>query len=170
METKRCNSCKQDLPVSEFWKNRASKDGLQAYCKTCNKAKTKQHQLEHPELYREISKRSWLKNREKRTVNGRNRMHTYFSFLNSLKTPCVKCGETRFYVIDFHHIDPKMKSFSLGDGSKTHKSKEDILSEVSKCVCLCKNCHKEFHYFYGIKSEHANEDLEKYLKEGVTSE
>jgi hypothetical protein len=166
-ETKRCSKCHKELPLSEFWKNKSSRDGLQAYCKKCAKERTKQHQKEHPEIYREISKRSWWKNRKKRTETDRNRMSTHFNFINSLKTPCVKCGEDRFYVIDFHHIDPSKKLFTISDGQKAHKSKEDVLEEVKKCVCLCKNCHKEFHYFYGVKSEHPVEDLEKYLKEGV---
>lgn len=167
MSLKRCACCHQELPLSEFWKHSKSRDGLQAYCKTCSKAKTKQHQLEKPELYREISKRSWAKNREKRNAIDRNRMHTHFNFINSLKTKCVKCGDDRFYVLEFHHIDPSTKLFTLGDGRRQHKSKDDVLKEIAKCVCLCKNCHKEFHYFYGVKSEHPIEDLDKYLKEGV---
>ena len=170
IETKRCSGCHQDLPLSEFWKNRSSPDGLQAYCKACGKAKAREHQKANPKLYREISKRSWAKNREKRNATDRNRMHTHFNFINSLKTNCAKCGDSRFYVLEFHHIDPSTKSFALGDGKKQHKSKEDILKEVEKCVCLCKNCHKEFHYFYGVKSEHPKEDLDKYLKEGVRSD
>lgn len=169
-DTKRCPSCGQELPLTAFYKNRSRKDGLQAYCKICSNARTKQYQLEHPEVFREISKRSWAKNREKRNATDRNRMHAHFNFINSLKTPCVKCGDDRFYVIDFHHIDPAKKIFTLSDGRKTHKSKDDVLKESEKCVCLCKNCHKEFHYFYGVKSEHPVEDLEKYLKEGVRDE
>ena len=97
-------------------------------------------------------------------------MNTHFNFINSLKGSCVKCGDSRFYVIEFHHIDPTTKSFTISDGQKAHKSKEDVLNEVKKCVCLCRNCHKEFHYFYGVKSEHPVEDLEKYLREGVKDE
>ena len=167
MQTKRCSGCHNELPLSEFYKNRCSPDGLQGYCKTCGKAKTKQYQKEKPEMFREISKRSWAKNREKRNATDRNRMNTHFNFINSLKTSCAKCGESRFYVIDFHHINPADKLFTISDGSKTHTSTEDVVNEIKKCVCLCKNCHKEFHYFYGVKSEHPNEDLEHYLKEGV---
>lgn len=167
LNLKRCSCCHQELPLSEFWKNRTSPDGLQAYCRACSKARTKRHQKEKPELYREISKRSWAKNREKRTATDRNRMHTHFNFINSLKQPCVKCSDSRFYVIEFHHIDPTTKLFTISDGQKSHKSKEDVENEVKKCVCLCRNCHKEFHYFYGVKSEHPVEDLEKYLREGV---
>ena len=87
-------------------------------------------------------------------------------FLDSLKTPCVKCGEKRVYVIQFHHKDPELKCFSIGEGSKYHKSKEDVINEVNKCVCLCANCHKEYHYLYGMKPEHPVETLEEYLKRG----
>lgn len=32
---KRCSCCKKLLPESEFWKNKAHKDGLQNCCKSC---------------------------------------------------------------------------------------------------------------------------------------
>lgn len=35
MEYKRCPRCNELKPVSEFGKNRAARDGLQGYCKTC---------------------------------------------------------------------------------------------------------------------------------------
>jgi predicted HNH restriction endonuclease len=42
---------------------------------------------------------------------------------------------------------------------------ETIDSEIKKCVCLCSNCHKEFHYFYGTKPKQPEKDLEHYLRE-----
>lgn len=39
METKKCSSCGNELPISQFHKNAATKDGLQPYCKACIKAK-----------------------------------------------------------------------------------------------------------------------------------
>jgi hypothetical protein len=38
MDTKYCKKCDTTKPVSEFWKNRGAKDGLQAYCKPCTSA------------------------------------------------------------------------------------------------------------------------------------
>lgn len=35
---KRCSQCKQNKPLSEFSKNRSTKDGLQDWCKSCLKA------------------------------------------------------------------------------------------------------------------------------------
>ena len=32
---KKCSKCGRELPVSEFWKNASTEDGLQTYCKAC---------------------------------------------------------------------------------------------------------------------------------------
>ena len=31
---KKCSKCSRELPVSEFWKNASTEDGLQTYCKS----------------------------------------------------------------------------------------------------------------------------------------
>ena len=41
-ETKVCKKCGQELPLSFFWKNKKSKDGLQNWCKTCQTEYEKQ--------------------------------------------------------------------------------------------------------------------------------
>lgn len=81
--------------------------------------------------------------------------------LHKLKTSCVKCGETRPYVIDFHHIDPNTKEFEPSQLINGSNSK--LTDELKKCVCLCRNCHAEFHYRYGNKPEHPVEALQEYL-------
>lgn len=80
------------------------------------------------------------------------------------KTACLKCGETRVYCLCFHHIDPKQKKFNIGGGTAKIALEEDIANEVKKCVCLCQNCHKEFHHFYGNRMKHPREALEEYLE------
>lgn len=47
-DMKRCYKCKETLPRSEFYKNRAQHDGLQGTCKPCSKAVTKAWQDAHP--------------------------------------------------------------------------------------------------------------------------
>ncbi len=37
-QTKKCVSCKQTKPVSAYWANRSTADGLQLYCKSCQRA------------------------------------------------------------------------------------------------------------------------------------
>ena len=55
---------------------------------------------------------------------------------------CEVCGESRPWVLDFHHIDPAEKSFSL---SRSPLDPELFLSEVGKCRVLCANCHRDLH-------------------------
>lgn len=37
MKTKKCSKCKRELPITEFHRNKAAKDGLQSHCKECTK-------------------------------------------------------------------------------------------------------------------------------------
>ena len=84
-------------------------------------------------------------------------------FVNSLKTPCVKCGESRTYILDFHHIGKEAKEFGISRSIRG-RGRKAIEKEVQKCVCLCRNCHTEFHYIYGITPNNPVGDLENYLR------
>ena len=93
-----------------------------------------------------------------------------------MKTSCAKCGEDRKYLIEFHHVDPASKLFGVSDG--VNKAGVKIEEEIAKCICLCRNCHTEFHYFYGKRPEYPVEALNEYLggeatrvrQHGVTAE
>lgn len=169
MMYKTCVRCKKDLPTTDFYKQAKTKDGLSCYCKKCSYEINKKYQHEHPEKIREYNRKSWNKCREAKRKYETIRVDKRHDFLDTLKTPCVKCGETRVWCIEFHHKDPNEKSFGIG--TCFHKSKEDVIAEVKKTVCLCANCHKEFHHFYGIKPLNPVKDLEEYLnKTGVTED
>lgn len=64
-------------------------------------------------------------------------------WFNSLKDkPCADCGvKYPPFVMDFHHIDPKQKSFSIGRG-RFREGRKKILDEIAKCILLCANCHR----------------------------
>ena len=56
---------------------------------------------------------------------------------------CVRCGYEKYIgALDFHHLDPIQKSFSLSVKGLCY-SWETILTEANKCILLCKNCHAE---------------------------
>lgn len=57
---------------------------------------------------------------------------------------CLKCGESRFYLLDFHHVNSEEKDYSISDNP--HAKLETIMEEIKKCIPLCSNCHREFHY------------------------
>lgn len=57
---------------------------------------------------------------------------------------CCRCGYDKCeQALNFHHIDPATKTFSL---SSNHcRSWESVKKELDKCVLLCANCHAETH-------------------------
>jgi len=56
---------------------------------------------------------------------------------------CKICGYNRYIgALDFHHLDPSKKKFSLSVKGLCYSWKI-ILQEAKKCVILCKNCHTE---------------------------
>lgn len=57
---------------------------------------------------------------------------------------CAKCGDKRSYILEFHHIDPSKKDYTIANRARA--SLESIMSEIKKCVVLCSNCHQEFHH------------------------
>ena len=45
---------------------------------------------------------------------------------------CAKCGETRGYVLDYHHIDPTQKDNTIARMTSNKYKIESILSEIEK--------------------------------------
>lgn len=56
---------------------------------------------------------------------------------------CCLCGYNRYHgALDFHHLDPKKKSFALSVKGLCY-SWDTLLIEANKCALVCKNCHSE---------------------------
>lgn len=91
----------------------------------------------------------------------REKYHKKQEELNNYKKQlsCKKCGENRFYLLDFHHINPKEKEYSIS--SNPNASFQTIQKEIEKCIVLCSNCHREFHYL----NQQTNLSLGEYLGE-----
>lgn len=70
---------------------------------------------------------------------------------------CCLCGYNKcLHAIEFHHINPKLKSFSLDIRKLRQVTYEAVLEEAKKCVALCANYHREVH--------HGAASLDEYLK------
>ena len=121
METKICSKCGKELPLNMFDKGRAQ-------CKFCRKT---------------YKKNEYNTKKSQYTTYASNRQKRCEDWINSLKTPCVFCGETDPICIDWHHINPKEKSFAISHIKG--KAKERTLEEMKKCVCVCANCHRKLH-------------------------
>lgn len=117
IQEKECSKCFEIKPLSEFHKNGFDSKGNQkyrGYCKDCANR---------------IEKERYRKKK---------------AFIDEQKEKCAKCGDVRTYVLDFHHKDPTVKEFTIGQIKKG--SQELIQHEIDKCIVLCANCHRAFHY------------------------
>jgi hypothetical protein len=155
-----CSKCKIEKDESEFGKNSRMKDGLHYVCKECKHKQDNAWVAKHNEEHKQRA-RNWRKNNPDKI---REQYQKRKEYLLSLKTPCIKCGESRPTVIEFHHIDPSTKLFNLAyTVSNGSKPREIIEAELKKCVCLCANCHAEFHEKYGQKPDEPEEALNEYI-------
>lgn len=76
---------------------------------------------------------------------------------------CLNCDLDNPICLLFHHVDSVSKKYRMGDVIK--KGRSDISKELNKTICLCQNCHEEFHSIYGTKT--TKEQLEKYIGKKV---
>ena len=118
---KKCFQCLNIKEYSLFYKNKSTKDGYSGICKECQLVNERKNNLKTKE---------WI---------------------ISLKTKCCKCEENRHWVLDFHHKDPNIKNFNISEysisGTASFKTKKlKIENELSNCIVLCSNCHRDFHY------------------------
>lgn len=130
---KKCHDCGRELPVDQFNKNKARKDGFQSRCRECDKKRA----IENYYKYREKS--------IARTKKRRKDLVKWFIEIRQ-QYKCEKCGEERWYVLDFHHKDSQAKTGEVADLVARSFSKKRISEEISKCSVLCANCHREEHY------------------------
>jgi Homeodomain-like domain len=56
---------------------------------------------------------------------------------------CAICGYDKYRgALEFHHLEPKLKTFSLSRHGVTRRFAE-VRAEADKCILLCANCHAE---------------------------
>jgi transposase len=116
-DRKICFTCKKEKNNSEFYKRTANQ--LQTNCKECKK------KLQN-EKYRIFKK----------------------EMVDYKGGECQCCGYNNcFHALDFHHINPKTKSFAIANTTK-RKITQEVAEELDKCILVCSNCHREIHAGY----------------------
>lgn len=118
MTEKHCARCGLIKPISEFHVDRSMKNGYKSWCKSC----VKEEYLLNRDKRFETTKKWKVANKSKCRDYDRTAKTRKFEFIDGLKTPCRKCGESRLYVIEFHHIDPKTKLFSVAGSTRKYES------------------------------------------------
>jgi 5-methylcytosine-specific restriction endonuclease McrA len=72
-----------------------------------------------------------------------NRRKKKLELVQAFGGKCKVCGYKKYAgALDFHHLEPKTKSFALSVKGLSY-SRESLLREAKKCVLVCKNCHME---------------------------
>lgn len=124
-----CNECGRSLPIDMFELEHTKKGDFRRHtCRECRAIYKRNRRIERPEIH---------------IAQETRRIKRVRDWQNSLKTPCIICGEKEFVCIDWHHVDPSTKLFTIG--ANFNKARTSILKEISKCVCLCSNCHRKVH-------------------------
>jgi hypothetical protein len=144
--TKTCCKCKETKPTSAFYKRSTTRDGLQRQCMVCSKSNDKSYYVRNQDT---------LKARYKRERTTRVQSHK--QRIIAASPHCMICPETDICCLDFHHVDPAQKSFTLAE-SYAYRTWEVIFEEIKKCVLVCKNCHAKIHthgdQFYPVAKLH----------------
>jgi hypothetical protein len=124
-----CTKCKKEKELDDFAIKKTTSDGRAFVCKECQNEYTKEHYNNNKKRYHD------------RNVRRKKEARDYVIKVKK-NSVCEKCGEKRWWVLDFHHVDNKKEVISklLSHGI------EIVKKEIKKCKILCANCHRDLHY------------------------
>ncbi len=99
------------------------------------------------EYHRAKSKEWYDKNKTRQLKHSqKTRLERRSWYEEIIKTKeCIKCGNDDYRVLDWHHVDKVTKVYEIS-WMLTNRGKDKILEEMKKCITLCSNCHRIFHY------------------------
>lgn len=118
METKQCSICGLEKPLADFAFRNKTKGTYRANCRKCQ------------------------------STYASKRYHSNKEILDKTKEGkcCIRCGYSEcIEALDYHHIDPTTKKDTVAR-LLTHYNANDGLEEIEKCILLCANCHRFYHF------------------------
>lgn len=88
-----------------------------------------------------------IKHKQNTYVYQKNRAETRRQLLIDAKGgKCEICGYSKCNAaLEFHHLDPALKTFNLDARNISGNTLEAIYKEMEKCILVCANCHREIH-------------------------
>lgn len=100
-----------------------------------------------PKNQKEYNQQYYLANRERKIANTRRRQKLLLKEVRQLKlaTGCQKCGYNKSArALTYHHMDDN-KEHTIAKMCTQGHTLDNVKKEISKCLCLCMNCHAEIH-------------------------
>lgn len=128
---KRCTKCGENKSLDKFaFKNKA-KNIFNGHCKECQNIMGREY---------------YYKNLKKYYDKNKKRQLFISQYLKDIKnnSSCEKCGENHPACLDFHHINPKNKLYTIS--TMVTNSLNKVKEEIAKCIIICSNCHRKLHY------------------------
>jgi len=143
-----CSKCNQDKLASEYTlvtdKRGKKAPYLFNMCKACKTQYQKKYQQKYNSQYaKQYRQKSSDKCKAWAQKSYQARKEKWINFMKQHK--CADCGHDDYRVLQWHHIDPKTKSFTIGAYAR-QKPWDTLMKEVKKCKCLCAYCHIILHY------------------------
>lgn len=143
-EERVCLLCKKKKSV----KNYGGEENLERICIQCKKEHEKPKHIFRPDIRICPCCEKEHNNKKENTCSSCSGVYVRYKkkmYLASLLgSKCSKCGLEDIICLDFHHLNPEEKSFTIG-GETESKSIEEIENEVKKCILLCSHCHRKEH-------------------------
>jgi hypothetical protein len=142
---KECPDCRIVKPESHFGRNRGMRDGLQFYCRPCNRIRIAKWRKANPgkaaatqAAYYRAHKKLYA---ERRNRWRRKRVAQLVAMLKA--APCMDCKQSfPSCVMDFDHRPGEVKRFLLKTSKMVTYKLTTIMLEIAKCDLVCANCHR----------------------------
>ena len=131
-----CKKCGIEKSLDSFSNNKNKPDGKLVYCKVCKAQIDKKSNLNRAKEIRKTNQKK---------ISKKNSIVEFWK--NHLGGKCKKCNESRLHILDFHHLDVNTKGTDISTlVNHLGDTNPKIEQEVNKCILLCSNCHRDFHY------------------------
>ena len=128
---------------------------IEGLIKYMTEAERKRRDCERSRKYYRANKEKALAYAKKYRLEHIEKIRGYYKkwcapFVEALRalkaeTGCVVCGEKDPLVLDYHHLNPTEKSFTVSRVAIKEGFTPCVLAEIAKCEILCANDHRRKH-------------------------
>lgn len=87
----------------------------------------------------------WAARRRRYRINSKNHKIIFIREYKRGKS-CTRCPENHPACLEFHHLDPTTKKYTINKMPYKGASIKKIKEEIDKCIILCTNCHRKNHW------------------------
>lgn len=133
-----CSKCSISKLESDFFVKDGKTGRLHAQCKECYKLHRKTYYASHYAKYGDLYRKRSQEYRSMLRTEFRDNMLDYLKDKN-----CIICGESDIRVLEFDHVNPSEKAFSISQSVRLGYRWPAVQAEIKKCRILCSNCHKK---------------------------